>query len=131
MRRCCCQSSLDTGLVFHPIHGTLGAANLPILGSLVASSSIEPSSHPAGEPILIQLDGAILWPSDPQLWHVVATRGMDDQVLPIEWTVISVGIDSVAVIIQTNLLPLDSEFAIWVRTPTGDVLVATYLLYPY
>ena len=66
-----------------------------------------------------------------QLWHVVVTQGINDDVLPVEWDVIKQEDGSIAVIIQTNRLPLNTTVYVWVRTPTADVLFVPYLVYPY
>jgi hypothetical protein len=113
------------------IHGTPKHENSPILAEAVAAAGIEPSPAPMGEPILLRFDPLPEWPSDERLWRIVVTRPPHDEVLEAEWTVGGSDAGDILVEIATNRLPLDEELHVWVRTPSGDLLFAPFLLYPY
>ncbi|MCK5248244.1 hypothetical protein KAR02_15165, partial [Candidatus Bipolaricaulota bacterium] len=113
------------------LHATPGVANSPIMAQAIRDLEYGPTSHPVGEPIVIPFEDRPLWSDDSQLWHVVVTQSINDDILPAEWDVIKQEDGSIAVTIQTNRLPLDTTLYVWVRTPTADVLFVPYLLYPY
>ncbi|MFC2106374.1 Ig-like domain-containing protein, partial [Candidatus Bipolaricaulota bacterium] len=113
------------------LHGTPGAANSPIMAQAIQDLDYGPTSHPMGEPIVIPFEDRPLWSDDSLLWHVVVTQGINDDVLPAEWDVIKQEDGSIAVIIRTNKLPLNTTLYVWVRTPAADVLFVPYVMYPY
>jgi len=112
------------------IHGTPKHENSPILAEAVAAA-IEPSSVPMGEAIVLRFEPLPEWPVDERLWRVLVTRPPNDEVHEAEWTIGASEAGDILVEIATNRLPLDVEFHVWVRTPSGDVLFAPFLLYPY
>ena len=63
--------------------------------------------------------------------RVVVTRPPQDEVLEAEWTLGEDDDGSVVVEVAANRLPLNVEIHVWVRTPSGDLLFAPFLLYPY
>ncbi|MEE8594018.1 MAG: Ig-like domain-containing protein, partial [Candidatus Bipolaricaulota bacterium] len=108
------------------LHATPGVANSPIMAQAIRDLEYGPTSHPVGEPIVIPFEDRPLWSDDSQLWHVVVTQSINDDILPAEWDVIKQEDGSIAVTIQTNRLPLDTTLYVWVRTPTADVLFVPY-----
>ena len=113
------------------IHGTPKHENSPILSEAVAAQGIEPTSVPMGEPILLRFDPLPEWPADPGLWYVLVTRPPVDETLDADWTLDTMESGDLAVEIDVRGLPLDEPIHVWVRTPSGDVLFAPFLLYPY
>jgi len=111
-------------------HATPRVANSPIMAQAIRDLEYAPTLHPMGEPIVIPFENRPLWSGDSQLWHVVVTQGIHDDVLPVEWDVNKQGDGSIAVTIQTNRLPLDTTLYVWVRTPTDDVLFVPHVVYP-
>ncbi|MFC2082459.1 Ig-like domain-containing protein [Candidatus Bipolaricaulota bacterium] len=113
------------------ISGTPRQPNSPLLAGIADASIYAPLLHPMGESILLAFDNSTLWPADLALWHVVVTRDVSDEIFGIEWDVVSQEDGSTLITLQSNQLPLNVPISIWVRTPTGGVLFAPYLLYPY
>jgi len=113
------------------IRGTPKYENSPILADAVSSHGIEPTSHPMGEPILLRLDPLPEWPADDRLWRIVVTRPPNDQILDAEWSIGNAQDGALVAELDASRLPLDEEFHVWVRTPSGDLLFAPFLLDPY
>ncbi len=113
------------------IHGTPKNENSPILSEAIKAQGIEPMSRPMGEPILLRFGAISEWPADRALWHVAVTRPAADTVLEAEWTITAEESGDLIVEVTTNTLPLNEELHVWVRTPSGDLLLAPVLLYPY
>jgi hypothetical protein len=80
---------------------------------------------------VIVFENRPLWVAEARLWSVTVTQGIQDEVVAAQWDVTGQEDGSTAVTIQTNTLPLNTELHVWVRTPTGDVLFASYVLYPH
>jgi len=113
------------------IHGTPKRENSPILSEAVAAEGIGPTPAPMGEPIVLRFDPLPEWPTDRELWRVVVTRPPHDEVLEADWTIALSEDGDILIEIATNWLPLNEELHVWVRTPSGDLLFAPSLLYPY
>jgi len=113
------------------IHGTPKHENSPVFAEAVAAEDIGPTSAPMGEPILVRFDPLPEWPADERMWRVVVTRPPLDEVLEAEWSLIEADDGAILVEVAVNRLPLNEEIHIWARTPSGDVLFAPFLFYPY
>jgi hypothetical protein len=113
------------------LHGTPKVANSPILAEVADGISDEAVRTPAGEPIQLPFIANPLWSADPELWRVVITRALRDDVLPAAWEVVEQTDGSTSILVQSHLLPLNVPLYLWVRTPTGEVLLAPILLDPY
>jgi len=113
------------------IHGTPKHENSPILSEAVAAQGIEPTRHPMSEPILLRFDALPEWPAARGLWYVVVTHPTSDTVLKPTWTIRTEESGGLAIEVAANALPINEEIHVWVRTPSGDLLCAPVLLYPY
>ncbi|MCK4571220.1 hypothetical protein KAT84_04630, partial [Candidatus Bipolaricaulota bacterium] len=112
------------------LQGTPKVTNSPILDLAVQGFAFDVSSYPVGVPIVILFGDDAIYPADPQLWNVVVTSGNGD-VQPAAWDVGKVEGGDTNVTVFTSLLQLDVRLHLWIRTPTGDVLFAPILVYPY
>ncbi|TFH07031.1 MAG: lamin tail domain-containing protein, partial [Candidatus Atribacteria bacterium] len=113
------------------LHGTPKRPNSPLLSRDAEGLRVEPTSHPVGEPFVIPFEARPEWPVDSTAWHVVVTMPGSEVAIPVEWMIEELTTGEPQVIVQTSILPLNVTLYLWVRTPTGDVLFAPYLLYPY
>jgi len=113
------------------IHGTPKHENSPVLSEAVAAQGLEATRHPMGEPIHLWFDPLPEWPADVALWRILVTRPPSDEILETDWSLSVAEAGDVLLEIAVNWLPLDEEIHVWVRTPSGDLLFAPFLLYPY
>ena len=111
------------------IHGTPKHENSPVLSEAVAKRGFEVTRHPMGEPIVLRFDPLPEWPADETLWRVLVTRPPSDEVLEADWTLEATDSGGIAVRVFTNGFRI-GEILVWVRTPSGDVLVAPISINP-
>ncbi|MFC2082458.1 Ig-like domain-containing protein [Candidatus Bipolaricaulota bacterium] len=112
------------------IHGTPGTFNSPRLDLISVPDGEAATVHPVGEPIVVEIESEAIWSSDLSLWHVTVLQSGEGVQLEAAWSVTQIA-GTMVVTIQTNTLPMNVELGVWIRTPTGGVLFAPYLLYPY
>ena len=113
------------------IHGTPKHENSPILAAAVEAQGIEPTAHPMGEPIVLRFDPLPEWPADAHLWRVVVTKPPADEIIEAEWSLVVGDDGDLRLELAIHRLPLDQDIHVWVRTPSGDLLFAPLVLYPY
>jgi len=61
----------------------------------------------------------------------MVTRPPDDEVLETDWSIDLSEDGDITIEVAVNRPPLNMDLHIWVRTPSGDLLFAPVLLYPY
>ena len=112
------------------MHGTPGKTNSPILPGYALRAGLPATSLPMGEPILIDLNANPMWPDEPALWMVTATQEGILDPHQTTWQIEEAADGRLQVIVQTNTLPVDAPLEMWIRTPTGDVLLVPLQLRP-
>jgi len=111
------------------IHGTPKAENSIILSEVVRPLGFAPVRHSTEERIVLRFNPRPEWPVDSALWQVLVTRPGPEYVAEVEWT-IEVA-DSGDTEIRVSLEGLrNGEIYVWVRTPSGDVLIAPFGIGP-
>jgi len=109
------------------IHGTPKAGNSPILSEVATTQGLGATRHLMEEPIVLQFEPRLEWPVDDALWQVLVTRPDSEHVVDVQWT-LEVGDTGDPEIHVSSDDFRSGELDIWVRTPSGDVLIAPYLI---
>ena len=109
------------------IHGTPGRANAPRSSLLSLAHALAPTEHRRGEDISIRIEPLPEWPADSRLWSVTAIASPEGEVLVSDWELVRSVRGRVVIVVVSDRLPL-GRIDIWIRTPTGELLLAPYTI---
>jgi hypothetical protein len=111
------------------VHGTPRGANSPVLSSLVKQRGLVPASVESSELVVIRIESRPEWSTTRGLWHVVALNSRSNEPLDVDWSVED-GTPGEIILHVHAVGPPSSEIHVWVRTPSGEVLVAPITVNP-
>jgi hypothetical protein len=111
------------------VHGTPKRENSPILSEAVTSQGLTATVHVIGDLVELRFDALPEWPADDALWRVLVLRSPSDEVVDTDWALGVTDNGDIAIRILVDGLT-HGEIHVWVRTPSGDLLVAPISISP-
>ena len=109
------------------IHGTPRRMNSPVLQSLVSDRGLAPVALVSGDAIVVRIALQPEWSASEGEWLIVVLDARIRAPIAADWTIEESADGVVMVRIRSDELPA-GEIHVWVRTPTGELIVATYVV---